>query len=53
MSIKTNKQETNIQQLQEIKKELERITRKLIILKLDVQDIIENENIIKEIMKNE
>lgn len=52
MSIKTIKVQNNIEQLQETKKEIDKIIRKLTILKLDVEDIIDNENKVKEIIKN-
>lgn len=51
MSIKTHKAQNNIDQLQETKKEIEKIIRKLTIIKLDIEDVIENENTIKKIIE--
>lgn len=51
MSIKSIKIQNNIEQLQENKKEIDKIIRKLTILKLDVEDIINNERKIIEIIE--
>lgn len=52
MSIKTIKVQNNIEQLQETKKEIDKIIRKLTILKLDVEDVINNETQIIKIVEN-